>query len=477
MRKTIFALLLGIGISTHHILPSKAPSQTKKISFAPARHGNELCTQEIEAVAARNQYAHATLQNFLQQPLAPQAIPSIGLACSGGGSRAAIATLGVLRGLEKIGLLDGITYAAGVSGSTWTLTSWMYHQQMNLDELTSFLKEKLRTEFSFKNVDRYLVGQRLVKKRKNSKKLSINEIWGSLLTHVFLSTPENTGQNSCISDLAPRTIAGNCPIPLFTAVIGQTSPHYKWAEFSPFEIGSSYLNTWIAPSTFGKKFTGSVTNDQYPGESLGYLLGVFGSAYAANASDAWTRFKTVAKSRYDVTVSAPFLSEFFEKTNFRISPPHVSNFARLHGPEELRDKELLTFIDAGVACNLPFPPLLRRNVNVYIVCNASGVPGSLQLAQTYAQENGFPFPPIDFKNIDTKRLSIHVDKNNSAAPIIIYIPNLHKFPTSKLQYSHQEFDMVLDDMEKAVVEHVDLIKAAIKVAVAKKTSRPLKGTL
>lgn len=459
MLQRILPLVAGINtaLSSAHVNP--------KITI---RNGNQICEQENIAVSSRKTSAHKAIQNFVQSPITIDQVPTIGLACSGGGSRAAIATLGVLRGLEKIGLLDGVNYAAGVSGSTWTLTSWMYHQQMNLDQLTTFLKEKLRHEFSFKNVDRYLVGQILATKRKNSRRISLNEIWGALLAQVFLGTPENSGQSACLGDLASQTLMGTYPVPLFTAVIGQTSPHYQWAEFSPFEIGSTYLNTWIHPSIFGKKFTGSSTTDIHPGESLGYLLGIFGSAYAASTGDAWERFRSIAKSQYNVTLPSPFSSDFFEKANFRISPPHVSNFARLHGPNQLKDKDYLSFIDAGVAFNLPFPPLLRRNVEVYIVCNASGTPGALESAQTYAQQNGLPFPSIDFKKVAKKTLSVCVDKNNPAAPIIIYIPNFQKFATTKFRYSNQQFDQVLNSMEQAVTENADLIKAAIKLAVAKK---------
>ena len=37
----------------------------------------------------------------------------------------------------------------------------------------------------------------------------------------------------------------------------------------------------------------------------------------------------------------------------------------------------------------------------------------------------------------------------------------------------EEFDQVLDGMEQAVVENVDLIQAAIKVAIAKKNTRSM----
>lgn len=45
--------------------------------------------------------------------------PVIAVLGSGGGLRAHIACLGVLSEMKELGLLDAVTYLAGVSGSTW----------------------------------------------------------------------------------------------------------------------------------------------------------------------------------------------------------------------------------------------------------------------------------------------------------------------------------------------------------------------
>lgn len=45
--------------------------------------------------------------------------PVIAVLGSGGGLRAYIACLGVLSEMKELGLLDAVTYLAGISGSTW----------------------------------------------------------------------------------------------------------------------------------------------------------------------------------------------------------------------------------------------------------------------------------------------------------------------------------------------------------------------
>lgn len=52
--------------------------------------------------------------------------PNLGLAFSGGGTRSASATLGQLRGLRHIGLLDKVRYCSCVSGSSFTTIAFTY---------------------------------------------------------------------------------------------------------------------------------------------------------------------------------------------------------------------------------------------------------------------------------------------------------------------------------------------------------------
>ena len=52
--------------------------------------------------------------------------PNVGVCFSGGGTRSAAATLGQLRGLRELGLLENIRYISSVSGGSWTATPFTY---------------------------------------------------------------------------------------------------------------------------------------------------------------------------------------------------------------------------------------------------------------------------------------------------------------------------------------------------------------
>ena len=48
-------------------------------------------------------------------------IPTVAVAASGGGLRAAMNTIGALGEFKESGLLDCVTYVAGISGSCWAM--------------------------------------------------------------------------------------------------------------------------------------------------------------------------------------------------------------------------------------------------------------------------------------------------------------------------------------------------------------------
>ncbi len=49
-----------------------------------------------------------------------------GLAFSGGGTRSASLTLGQLRALKQLGILEQFKYCSSVSGGTWGLTPFIF---------------------------------------------------------------------------------------------------------------------------------------------------------------------------------------------------------------------------------------------------------------------------------------------------------------------------------------------------------------
>ncbi|RXM97924.1 Cytosolic phospholipase A2 zeta [Acipenser ruthenus] len=85
------------------------------------RLGFDLSAMELQCVERRKLRACQALQRVLHLSQAPhpEEVPVVAVVGSGGGIRAMTSLLGSLLGLQRLDLLDTVTYIAGVSGSTW----------------------------------------------------------------------------------------------------------------------------------------------------------------------------------------------------------------------------------------------------------------------------------------------------------------------------------------------------------------------
>ncbi len=456
------------------LFSSQEASQTTYV-----RRGAKIGLDEQKAHAQRLTKNKKALERYTHQELDYNHVPKIGIVCSGGGFRAAVATLGMLEGLDEIGLLDATRYISALSGSTWSIASWML-LSFSLKKLEVFLQNKLRHAFSLRKINEEAVAMTILSKVKSGRSITLNDIWGGILGDVFFDVSDNGGQKVKLSDIAFDVAQGKFPIPLFTGVLANTAPDYTWLEFSPFEIGSTQHQTWIPTSAFGKKFKNGATRDAYEGETFGYMLGMFGSAYAASCYDAVNVMRDYFEDRFNLAIPSPWFS-WFAGTWFgsqRISPPKISNFMYKIDTLPFSNNNQLKIVDAGVHFNLPFPPLFRRNMDIYIVCDASGdalYPGghTMKQVKNYAESHGIALPYFDYKTLTSQSASVIVDENNPDLPIIIYIPNFVKISTLDFNYSEKEFSSLLNGIKTAITQNSTLFKKAINYSINTKKLRNL----
>ena len=64
-----------------------------------------------------------------QDDPALRAKPPTAVAFSGGGTRSYLCSLGYLRGLHDLGLMQNVRYMSGVSGGTWATVAYVYFQK------------------------------------------------------------------------------------------------------------------------------------------------------------------------------------------------------------------------------------------------------------------------------------------------------------------------------------------------------------
>ncbi len=298
----------------------------------------------------------------------------------------------------------------------------------------------------------------------------------------ILRTPEHLRQETYLHELAPQangtvwTKDGFLyPIPIFTAVIDKTQENeqikpqdrYEWFELTPWKSGSTYLKAWIDTSAFGKKFERGESHDLYNPERLGFVLGMCGSAYAASFAEMLSKVCQYAETQQKIKILADIVSQLSTIGKTRISPPKVLNYAYKMSGIPMQDKQTLTIMDAALDFNLPMPPLFRRNVSIYIICDASVVSlveqkDALNKVEAWAQKNGLKFPKIDYMQASSQKVSIF-SSTGPSVPLVIYVSSfVEEFSTFKFEYKPEESEKVIKGMEDAVIVNKDVIKNAIK---------------
>jgi phospholipase A2 len=449
-RSTQIATGLALLFSTCTIQP--CDMGRKQDCTAMVRVGLEPSRAEENVLALRKVTAAQAISNLLGSPVQPDTMPTIALASSGGGYRSMIASLGFLRGLEKIGVLDASLYVAGLSGGSWTMASWLA-QNKSLDNLKSFLKNQVQQNLALYNFDVNQIIATITSKMLAGQKVSLADVWGGMIGNVLFEGLPGGSEHICLSGLAAKINSGNYPFPIFTAALDfDNSQDYRWFEFNPFEIGCHDFKAWIPSSAFGKKFDNGISTDCCPEQSLSYLTGIFGSAYAAN-------FHEVVE---EIANNLPQLRDI------RLSPAQVFSFTKNLESSGYAQADYYTLVDAGLDCNIPFQPLLNRPTDIIIVCDATddnqqpNESSSMRAAEAHAKARGQKFPKIDYTGIGSKKMSIFSNESDKTVPTIIYFRNLLPFSTFKFDFTNQEFESLCNAMESAVIESKNSIINQIK---------------
>lgn len=425
---------------------------------------DDISAQEKDFISKRSIRTRKAQEKFLGHPLPTTVSPSIALSFSGGGFRAMVSTLGFLKGAEEIGLLDSTDYMAGLSGSTWALAPWIASDKSIQDYVAALSVrlgngiQPLATSEMLKSIVAVFLLKVLYGKTVNAM-----DIYGALLANLLLADLGANRFRATLSSTHQKVLNGKFPLPIYTAVQTNVKP-YEWAEVTPFELGSTYLKSYVPVWGFGRTFSNGISTDQAPEETLGYLMGIFGSAFEANMKDAIEHSADIidllvdnagdilgdlfhdSSWYYAITVETvkkvlpQLLKQFFNDwrsyldemswSEARLFPDWQPNFTYKLEGTPLMDHEKMTLVDGGFAFNLPIPALLRpaRKINVIIICDTSSSIASpqgsdaLKKAQDYADAHKLKFPVIDSAKASRKLMSIFSDPNDPEVPLVIYFP-------------------------------------------------------
>ena len=242
---------------------------------------------------------------------------------------------------------------------------------------------------------------------------------------------------------------GHLPFPLYSAVRRGVGVKTTWWEFSPYEVGSADYGMYIPSWAYGRTFQAGKSVDFAPEQSLGFNLGTFGSAFAAEFKIIYNEIVNSMDEPYRDTLKkvVAFIDEKMAKdalTKFghkrlKFSWATVHNFMRGMTSSSLQqEKKLLSplqsekelrFVDAGIDFNVPYPLVSGKNghrkADIIILLDYSGsivTSSALHGCERYARENGLLFPAIDYTDITSRAVSIFKDDTNLEVPVVIYMP-------------------------------------------------------
>lgn len=416
--------------------------------------------------------------------------PKIGFCFSGGGIRALISSLGFMLGAQEINLgnqvslMDLCHCISALSGSTWMLGNHYARRNLPIQETRNFLRINLQHKF----FDKFFptinaIAQNLEIQFRDLHEIQMVDLWGGMIAARTLADIGATAHTIHFADLIPAIntseysdFVQRYPYPIFNAVhpiancmcsccwTPFRSTNYEWFEITPYHMKKSFDTTVIATR-------GSEALSNCP-MTLGYLMGICGSAYSVNIHDIAAFFKESIKDFF-----AENLRSYFTEEAKRVIPSRDRGILLQELLASIRlgrfaparitfNDEELTLVDAGICFNLPTPPLLERNMDIIFICDASSNAYSrefpeLKKAARFAAANGLPFPNLNNITFATPELQVFQD-SDANTPIIIYFHNPIEFDTTKMSYTSDEFNQLCGYMEAAVIRNVATIQDIIR---------------
>ena len=403
-----------------------------KDTVARVRVGNELNTHEREFLAKRQPKVKKALEKMLNRSLDGKFVPNIAIVASGGGYRAMLGTIGSLLAIENIGLLDASTYITGLSGGTWAIAPWI-STGMSIKNYREYVQKTIQTDIRVASVSEAKnIIDMLSVKLAFDEPITTVDIFGGLLANRLLNHYGTDAQRVYLSQQADRLKNADVPYPIYTAIDARQAvaqePH--WFEYTPHEIGSPHFGVYVPTWAYGRLFNNGQSTNFAPEQSLGFLMGTWGSAYGVHFGRAWDEIVdkipgTTIKGYVERKLIDPNSGKRVDS-----AWAEIYNFMFGMSGQELKERKTLKFVDAGIDFNLPYAPISgerperKADIMVFLDFSGGSLFGGMKKTEEYARRKGLKFPKVDYKDLDKKAISIFMDKTDPSVPVVIYFPRI-----------------------------------------------------
>ncbi|KFP17189.1 Cytosolic phospholipase A2 epsilon, partial [Egretta garzetta] len=445
----------------------------------------DLCTEEKKFLQKRRKFVASALKKalHLEQDLQDHEVPVVAVMTTGGGTRALTSLLGNLLGLQKLDLLDAISYITGSSGSTWTLSHLYQSTDWSRKDLSRPIGEIRRhmtkcklSCFSLESLKYY--DKELKLRKQEGYQISSVDFWGLLLEKA-LSDGKN---NHKLSDERQALNQGQNPLPIYMILNMKNdyslSEFKEWVEFTPYEVGFLKYGAFIRAEDFGSEFFMGRLMKRLPESRICFMKGLWSNVFSYNLLDAChlsdptqrrslrcTQQRTVdvggepsspdrnhELETYLVTPECGIMGIIRQVLTERVMVSKFYNFLKGfqvhneylqsksfciwkdtvldHFPNQLTETaEFMCLADTAGYIDISYPPLMRPERKVDIVLHLNYSSGSqtlpLEEASKYFLKQGIPFPKIHLSEEEKKNLKecyIFEDAETPEAPIVVFFP-------------------------------------------------------
>ncbi|KFQ35024.1 Cytosolic phospholipase A2 beta, partial [Merops nubicus] len=289
---TVPLKFLPVGHKVKVTLPVRnvSSSLTEKLDV---RLGYDLCQEEQEFLQKRKRVVASALKRVLHldRDLHGHEVPVIAVMATGGGLRAMSAMFGHLLALQKLDLLDCVTYVTGASGSTWTLADLYEHADWSHKSLEGPLKavkeQVTKCKFNLMSIEHLkYYHKELAERAKAGHVSSFTTLW-SLVQEMFLHEQPRKYK---LTDQRRALEHGQNPLP-FYAVLNvkdekfSTFKFREWAEFSPYEVAIPKYGASIRSEYFDSEFFMGRRVKKLPESRICYLEGLWTNIFTRNLLD------------------------------------------------------------------------------------------------------------------------------------------------------------------------------------------------
>ncbi|KFP62769.1 Cytosolic phospholipase A2 epsilon, partial [Cariama cristata] len=227
------------------------------------RLGFSLCMEEQDFLRKRKKYVAAALKKILhlEEDLKEHEASRymVAITTTGGGTRSLTAMYGSLLGLQKLNLLDCISYIGGLSGTTWTMANLYedanWSQKYLEDAIKVARKQVTKSKICCFSLDclKYYYND-LMERTKEGHNTSFIDLWGLVIESML----HDKKDEHRLSDQRQAVDNGQNPLPIYVAINLKSSysaqAFREWLEFTPYEVSLLKYGASIRADHFGSEF-------------------------------------------------------------------------------------------------------------------------------------------------------------------------------------------------------------------------------